>query len=117
MTQAVPFPPSFEEGVRLFNAGEFFEAHEAFESCLDDVESDGRWELVVALVQIAVGYHKLASGHPGSERMLGLGAEKLADFPDDAFGLAIGRLRRRAAADRGRDREAVLARPPRIERA
>jgi predicted metal-dependent hydrolase len=111
------FPPAFEEGVQHFNAGAFFEAHESFEECLDAVESDERWELVLGLIQIAVGYHKLVAGHPGAERMLALGVEKLAAFPDDAFGLAIGRLRRRAAADRNRDRDAVLAIPPRLERA
>lgn len=111
------FPAPFDDGVRRFNAGEYFEAHEAFEECLDAVEADERWELLVALVQIAVGYHKLASGHPGAERMLELGREKLAAFPDVAWGLAIGRLRRRVAADRGRERAAVLAHPPRIDAA
>jgi uncharacterized protein len=112
-----PFPPPFDEGIRRFNGGDFFEAHEAFEECLDAVESDERWDLLLGLVQIAVGYHKLVAGHSGAERMLALGAEKLASFPDVAFGLAIGRLRRRAAADRRRDRDAVLAIPPRLERA
>jgi len=93
------FPASFAEGVRRFNAGEFFEAHEAFEELLDDVEEDGRWDLLVALVQVAVGYHKCAEGHPGSERMLGLGAEKLAAFPALAWGVDVGRLRTRLAED------------------
>ena len=60
-----------------FNAGEFFEAHEAFEELLDLAEDDGRWELV-------------------------LGLEKLAPFPATAFGVAIAPLRARAAADRAR---------------
>ena len=116
MSSPLPFPAAFDDGVRHFNAGAFFEAHESFEECLDAVESDERWELLLGLIQIAVGYHKLAAGHPGAERMLGLGVEKLSAFPDSAFGLAIGRLRRRAAADRTRDRAAVLAIPPRLER-
>ena len=93
------FPAGFAEGVRRFNAGEFFEAHEAFEELLDDVEEDGRWDLLVALVQVAVGYHKCAAGHPGSERMLGLGAGKLAAFPAQAWGADVGRLRARLADD------------------
>lgn len=112
------FPPRFAEGVRRFAAGEYFEAHEAFEECLDAVEEDARWDLLVALVQVAVGYHKLASGHPGAARMLGLGAEKLGAFPATAFGVATGALRARALADaaaveQGRASAAtLLADPP-----
>lgn len=38
-----PWPTGFAEGVRLFDAGAFFEAHEAFEELLDVVEEDRRW--------------------------------------------------------------------------
>jgi predicted metal-dependent hydrolase len=110
------FPEPFYEGVRRFASGEYFEAHEAFEECLDDVESDGRWDLLVALVQVAVGYHKLQSGHPGAERMLGLGHEKLAAFPPIAWGVAIEPLRARVAQDRYHPNPASIAtNPPRIE--
>ena len=92
-------PPGFADGVRRFNAGEFFAAHEAFEALLDNVEEDGRWDLLVALIQVAVGYHKCAHGHPGGDRMLELGAAKLAAFPAHAWGIAIDALRRRVAED------------------
>lgn len=110
---APAFPPGFYDGVRRFAAGEYFEAHEAFEECLDAVEEDGRWDLLVALIQVAVGYHKLASGHPGGPRMLGLGHEKLAALPPVAWGVAVERLRRRVAVDR--DRAAIGPVPPRID--
>ena len=93
------FPARFRDGVRLFNGGRYFEAHEAFEESLDELEADLRWEFAVALVQVAVGYHKWASGHPGAARMLGLGAEKLAAFPPDAWGIDVEALRRRLATD------------------
>ncbi len=115
------FPPAFAEGVRRFNAGEFFEAHEAFEALLDEVEGDDRWELLLALIQIAVGYHKCISGHPGGARMLGLGAAKLGPFPPVAWGLDVEALRRRVAEDlavleRGGTLGARMAKtPPRIE--
>jgi predicted metal-dependent hydrolase len=114
------FPPAFLDGVRHFNAGRFFEAHEAFEELLDALEGDDRWELLVALIQVAVGYHKCASGHPGAERMLRLGLAKLAPFADDARGVAVGALRIRVAADAdrlaaGEDLAARLAAdPPRL---
>ena len=109
------FPEGFYEGVRRFAAGDYFEAHEAFEECLDAVESDERWDLLVALIQVAVGYHKLASGHAGGERMLALGGEKLEAFPDVAWGVGVGALRRRIAADRAAPATALAADPPRIE--
>ena len=114
-------PAGFVDGVRRFNAGEFFEAHEAFEELLDEVESDQRWDLVVALIQVAVGYHKGASGYPGAAKMLRLGAEKLAPFPAEAWGVAVEPLRRRVAEDlelldAGGSLSARLAEsPPRIE--
>ena len=92
-------PPAFLDAVALFNAGQFFEAHEAFEALLDEVEEDQRWDLLLALIQVAVGYHKCASGHPGGARMLGLGADKLRALPDEMSGVAVGALRARVAED------------------
>jgi predicted metal-dependent hydrolase len=93
-------PPAFDDGVALFNHGRFFEAHEVFEELLDEVEEDERWDLLVALIQVAVGYHKWTSGHPGAARMLGLGLDKLSAFPDVAWGIDLGTLRGRVADHR-----------------
>jgi uncharacterized protein len=93
------FPAAFVEGVRRFNAGEFFEAHEEFEELLDEVENDERWDLLVALIQVAVGYHKAISGHPGGARMLGLGLEKLRAFPPVTAHVDVEGLRQRVASD------------------
>ena len=116
---ASSFPGGFLEGVRHFNSGRFFEAHEAFEELLDAVESDERWDLLLGLVQVAVGYHKGASGHLGATRMLGLGAEKLAAFPPVAWGVDVESLRRRVAEDLAAAKGGALAArlaaaPPRI---
>lgn len=114
------FPDGFVAGVAHWNAGEFFEAHEAFEELLDAVESDARWDLLVALIQVAVGYHKGRAGHPGCERMLRLGAAKLGAFAPGAFGVDVAALRARiegdlAAAGRGEPMPARLAAdPPRL---
>ena len=93
------FPPGIAAAVRHFNAGRYFEAHEAFEELLDQVEEDARWDLAVALVQVAVAYHKASAGHPGVERMLGLAAAKLAAFPDVVAGIDVDALRRRVRED------------------
>ncbi len=116
-------PAGFVDGVRHFNRGDFFEAHEAFEDLLDAVDGDGdaRWDLLVALVQVSVGYHKSASGHVGAVRMLSLGLEKLSAFPDVAAGVAVEALRARirddlAAFAAGADPAArIAAAPPRLE--
>mgnify|MGYP001617578003 FL=1 len=112
-------PRAFLDGVRLFNGGQYFEAHEAFEELLDDVEADDRWDLVVALIQVAVGYHKCASGFPGGVNMLGKALAKLEPFSDDAGGVAIGALRARIQADRdalagGRTAAMQFGSPPRL---
>ena len=86
---------------RELNAGRYFEAHEELEERLDDVP-DAWWPLFLGLTQVAVGYHKLASGNDGAARMLGLGLEKLAAVDDDALGIDVGALKRRAAQDRER---------------
>jgi hypothetical protein len=112
---AVRLPPRFAQGRRHFNAGEFFEAHEVFEDLLDQVD-DARWDLLVGLVQVAVGYHKWSGNHPGAARMLRLGAGKLAAFPEVAYGVAVGRLRQRADADAATlDAGGTLSEPPRLE--
>ncbi len=111
---------TFGDGVAFFNQGSYFEAHEAFEERLDEVETDDRWALLVALIQIAVGYHKAQAGHPGAERMLGLGLAKLAPFPTTAWGLDLGTLCQRVADDlRAAEAGAsladrIIASPPRI---
>lgn len=119
MLTAPPLPHAALEGVRRFNRGEYFEAHEAFEELLDDVETDARWELLIALVQVAVGYHKCHDGHPGGPEMLARALEKLAPFADDAGGLAIDALRARVQADqsalsRGGEVASVFVDPPRM---
>ena len=86
---------------RELNAGRYFEAHEELEERLDDVP-DAWWPLFLGLIQVAVGYHKLASSNDGAARMLGLGLEKLAPVADDALGIDVGALRRRASLDRER---------------
>ena len=110
----------FDDGMARFNRGEFFEAHEAFEERLEEAENDDRWELLLGLIQVAVGYHKAQSGHPGVERMLRLGLEKLAPLPAAAHGLDVGALRARVTEDlarleHGEDLDQRLAaEPPRL---
>lgn len=106
---------------REFNSGRYFEAHEVIEEGLDDVP-DELWQLCIGLIQIAVGYHKTTQGlWPGAAKMLGLGLEKVESFPDDAGGINLEALRRRARTDLAALREhrfdagAMRRDPPRLQ--
>ena len=91
--------PGLRAALREYNAGRFFECHEALEELLDET-TDEDWDFVLGLIQIAVGYHKLASGFDGAARMLEIGLAKVAPFAGDALGVGLDALRARAQRDR-----------------
>lgn len=112
------YHPALLRSIKDFNSGRYFEAHEHLEEALDEVEGDtNTWGLFVGLIQIAVGYHKWASGHPGSEKMLNLGLEKVTPLPGVCAGVRLEELRRRVRedlADREKAQERLPSDPPRI---
>ena len=76
-----------ERGRQLFNAGRYFEAHEAWEEAWLVEKGDAR-VLLQGLIQVAAGCHKAGQGSAsGCARLLGAGHEKLAVVAS-AFGLA-----------------------------
>jgi hypothetical protein len=82
-------------GARLFDAGEYFEAHEAWEERWRVETSESDRLALQGLIQIAAGLHKLfdwKSVAPAS-RLLAKGVAKLALCPDDALGLDLGAFR------------------------
>jgi predicted metal-dependent hydrolase len=112
------YHPALLHSIREFNSGHYFEAHEHLEEALDGVEGDAdAWELYVGLIQIAVGYHKCASGYPGGAKMLGLGLEKVASLPAVCAGVRLEELRQRVREDLAEDdsvQERLTKDPPRI---
>jgi predicted metal-dependent hydrolase len=104
---------------REFNAGRYFEAHEALEESLDDVPEE-LWALFLGLIQISVGYHKLSQGLTnGAARMLGIGLEKVGPYPADTAGIDLRALCARARHDldalrAGSGCEACLRPQPRL---
>jgi uncharacterized protein len=108
------------DAARAFNSAQYFEAHEILEDALDDVP-DEIWELVIGLIQISVGYHKITQQlWSGAAAMLTRGLEKVAPFPDEAGGVQLEQLRARARADRDAlragtfDAAAFESQPPRF---
>ncbi|HVP43752.1 MAG TPA: DUF309 domain-containing protein, partial [Terriglobales bacterium] len=77
----------FEEGVALFNAGDFFAAHEALEDVWRDLHGPERRSMQ-GLIQLAVALHHHSTGNlDGARSLLARAAAKLADAPDDFFGI------------------------------
>jgi predicted metal-dependent hydrolase len=66
------------EGIRRFDAGRFFEAHEVWEDAWREEEGEVRL-LLQGLIQVAAGFHKgLVQGRPaGMARLLGTGLRRL----------------------------------------
>jgi hypothetical protein len=70
-----------DDGIILFNRGQFFEAHEVWEDAWRGAQGDDE-VFLHGLIQVAAGFHKLQCGQPsGTVSLLTKGAEKLAALP------------------------------------
>ena len=82
----------FAEGVALFDAGEFFAAHEALEDVWRGMRGPER-RFLQGLVQLAVALHHHSTGNvTGARSVLARAAGNLAGAPEDLFGLALPAL-------------------------
>ena len=87
--------PEFDLGLRLHNQGEYYEAHEAWESIWMD-ESNDEWRLFVqGLIQVTSAFHKLFGQRApgGAARLLERGLDKLDKYPPHYLGVALGSFR------------------------
>lgn len=97
-----------DRGIREFNEGAFFEAHDT----LEDVWMDARGEcrlFLQGLIQLAIGYYHLScENYTGADHLLTRGMGKLDDYRPAAYGVdldpllvhvrrTIGAVRRMAA--------------------
>ncbi len=72
---------SIDEGIKLFNSREFFEAHEIWEEQWQQEEGDER-RLLQGLIQVAAGLYKLQVGMPsGTHKLLIKAVEHLKQVP------------------------------------
>ena len=82
-----------ERGIALFNSGQFFEAHEAWEDAWRAETDNPTRSFLQGLIQVSAGFVKWQRGHPrGMAALLERGAEKLRRGPSGALGLNIGEL-------------------------
>ena len=100
-TCQTPLPAKVLEGIRLFNARDFFEQHEALEEAWLAEPGPVR-DLYRGILQIGVGfYHLERQNFRGARNLLTYGIDRLAPFAPACRGVDVGGLR--AAAQRCRD--------------
>jgi hypothetical protein len=97
---ATPPPPLLVEGVRLFNEGRWFEAHEVLEDAWRAEPGEER-RLYQGLLQVGVGLHHASRGNlRGALALLDRGIGRLEPFRPHHLGLDVEALIRDAAAAR-----------------
>lgn len=91
----------FHEGVRLFNAAQFFEAHEALEDVWREAHAPER-KFLQGLIQIAVALHHHSTGNlVGCRSLLQRGLRNLAPYPERHSGLELALFRDQVELWRG----------------
>ena len=90
--------PKAVEGIKLFNAGEFFEAHEELESAWRDETGEVR-ELYRGILQVAVAYLHITRGnYEGAVKVYGRSLKWTQGWSDVCRGINLKRLRDDAEA-------------------
>jgi len=90
--------PHAAQGLRLFNAGQFFDAHEALEEAWNDEQTKVR-DLYRGILQIAVVYlHVTRGNYNGAIKVYGRSQKWMQNWPDLCRGIQVGQLRRDAEA-------------------
>lgn len=88
--------PRAREGLRLFNAGEFFEAHEALEDAWNAEQGDAK-DLYRGVLQTAVVYLHIRRGnYNGAVKVYERSKKWLNGLPDICKGIHVEELRRDA---------------------
>ncbi len=91
-----PLHPQAAEGLRLFNAGQYFEAHEALEDAWNAEKGPVR-ELYRGILQIAVVYLHITRGnYNGAIKVYGRSQRWIKDWPELCRGIYVGELRKNA---------------------
>ena len=92
-----PLPPAALAGIRLFNAGEYFEAHEELEAAWR-AEPGAIRNMYQGILQIAVAYlHISRNNYAGAVKVYGHALKWLDEIPDVCQGVDIAGLKRDAA--------------------
>ena len=83
----------FEEGVELFNAGRFFECHEAWEEVWKRQSGEQKLFLQGMIQAAAAILHVERRNRAGAESLYAKSCAKLDPLADEHMGLALGEFR------------------------
>lgn len=82
----------FQEGIRLFNKGEFWESHEAWEEVWKRCTENSRI-FFQGLIQVAAGFHQLRRGiYHGADKHFRNALWKLKPFQPKFMGVQVEEL-------------------------
>jgi uncharacterized protein len=91
---STPLHPEALHGLHLFNAGEYFEAHEALETAWRDEHGPIR-DLYRGILQVGVAYYHIQRGnYRGARKMFQRCRQWLDPFPACCCGIDLAGLRR-----------------------
>lgn len=96
-------------GLRLLEAGDYFGAHEAWETAWKQARGSGDEELFKGLSQMGAGYVHLRRGNAhGAQTLLRRAAHRISGYPDGHRGLRTQALGERLEADASQVRSGEL---------
>lgn len=85
----------YQRGLELFNAGEFFDAHEVLEDVWRAAPAEEK-KFLQGLIQLAVGLHHYSRGNlAGARSLLARGNRNLSAYPEHHRGIDLALLRAR----------------------
>ena len=85
--------PRAREGIRLFNKGEYFEAHEELEAAWKEEKGKIR-KLYQGILQAGVTYLHITRGnYAGAIKVYGRSMRWLRQWPETCRGVEVGQLR------------------------
>ncbi len=91
-----PLPPHAVEGIRLFNEGKYFEAHEELETAWRAEHGPIR-TLYQGILEIAVSYlHITRNNYDGAVKVYGRALKWLHNYPDACQGVDVAQFKRDA---------------------
>jgi len=86
-------PDLAQQGVEMFNAGEFYKQHDLFEALWVQTESPVR-DLYRTILQVGVAYYQIQRGNArGARKMLLRSVQWLTILPDECQGIDVQQLR------------------------
>lgn len=89
-----------ELGVRYFNSGEYFAAHEAWEAAWKQNRNGPEAEFFKGLAQLGAGYVHLLRGNPhGAMTLLERASSRLSVYPDSHLGVDCRNISERCRSD------------------